>query len=132
MRAAFIPAAFIAALTLMLVTIGCSKPAEQTPISAEQIAGSTIVREAPGPDDTLRFTVTLNTDGSVHGTGDVSGAIGISYLSNGNWSIRTNIVRLTLTFIGYYEALQSVRTNVQAITIPGSNFTGTGRTITIP
>lgn len=63
-------------------------------------AGKHICREAPGPEDTLQFKLTLVQDGRLKGSGSFSGARGILYFKNGSWRLKEGRIYAELILVG--------------------------------
>jgi|GEM_PF-3508994 len=65
-----------------------------------KIAGRKICREAPGPEDTLQFELVLRADGSLRGTGSLSGALGIVYFRQGSWQMKDGRIFAEINLAG--------------------------------
>ena len=82
---------------------------------AGKIAGRKICREAPGPEDTLQFELVLHTDGTIKGSGSLSGALGIVYFQNGSWRLKDGRVFAKINLAGKMTSGQKMEKSRRTI-----------------
>jgi hypothetical protein len=91
----------IAGLALIaMLLVFAAHPVFSEPAESGQLIGKKICREAPGPDDTISFTIVLSENGTVQGEGSFSGATANFALSSGSWKETDDAVQITLIFSG--------------------------------